>query len=204
MKKRDAQAQIVNHVCDTLASYSVGHMRHAAMALGIQGAEQLEKVLLLKKLREALGGKGPSMGAGSQLMPVQQPSISSMAAQQMSTLSVDASAAAEAGAASSNGRPAGIAAVDAPADGEKDSEEVETEEDDDLTDEESDDEDWSGYTVAQLNKQIVDTKTTLAVAENEYKIGPVIAVLKAYNQVLKGVKVTQPSVPSVALPLPLP
>ena len=61
VKKRDAQTQIVNHVCDTLASYSVGHMRHAAMALGIQGAEQLEKVLLLKKLREALGGKGPSM-----------------------------------------------------------------------------------------------------------------------------------------------
>ena len=50
-------------MCDTLASYSVGHVRHAhaAMALGIQDAEQLEKVLLLKKLREALGGKGPSM-----------------------------------------------------------------------------------------------------------------------------------------------
>ena len=61
VKKSDAQTQIVNHVCDTLAVYSVGHMRHAAMALGIQGAEQLEKVLLLKKLREALGGKGPSM-----------------------------------------------------------------------------------------------------------------------------------------------
>ena len=60
VKKRDAQTQIVNHVCDTLASYSVEHICNAAMALGIQGAGQLEKALLLKKLREALGGKGPS------------------------------------------------------------------------------------------------------------------------------------------------
>jgi len=60
VKKRDAQTQIVNHVCDTLASYSVEHICNAAMALGIQGAGQLEKMLLLKKLRDALGGRGPS------------------------------------------------------------------------------------------------------------------------------------------------
>ena len=57
---------------------------------------------------------------------------------------------------------------------------------------ESDDEDYSEYNMAQLDFEITETKTLLAVAEKEKQVGPVNAVLKAYDQVLKEAKVTQP------------
>ena len=70
--------------------------------------------------------------------------------------------------------------------------EDEEEEDEEEEEEQSGDEDWSGYTIAQLTIELGESKAQLEIKQGLAAIGPVLSVVKKWNQVLKDEKKTKP------------
>ena len=68
----------------------------------------------------------------------------------------------------------------------------EDEEEEEEEEEESGDEDWSGYTIAQLTVELGQITAELALKKELAALGPVNSVLKKWNQVLKDQKKTMP------------
>ena len=62
VKKRDGAGQIVEYTCGLLSGMSPAHACKAAAALGIQRTSDLGHEELLQKIKEALGGTGPTRG----------------------------------------------------------------------------------------------------------------------------------------------